>query len=43
MSKKETVKYWIESAKEDWKVSQHLYDKKDYAYDLTPKNCARDN
>ena len=34
MSKKETVKYWIESAKEDWKVAQHLYDKKDYAYAL---------
>jgi HEPN domain-containing protein len=34
MGKKETVKYWIKSAKEDWEVAQHLYDKKDYAYAL---------
>jgi len=26
--------YWLESAKEDWKVARHLFEKGDYSYAL---------
>lgn len=34
MNKKESIRYWLESAKEDWKVAKHLFEKKDYPYSL---------
>ncbi len=34
MDKDEKVKYWIKSAKNDWKVVGHLFEKGDYPYTL---------
>jgi len=34
MNKKGGITYWLESAKEDWKVAKHLFEKKDYSYSL---------
>jgi HEPN domain-containing protein len=34
VNKKDSISYWLESAKEDWKVARHLFEKKDYAYSL---------
>jgi HEPN domain-containing protein len=34
MNKKDSMSYWLESAKEDWKVAKHLFEKKDYSYSL---------
>jgi HEPN domain-containing protein len=34
MNKKESIRYWLESAKEDWKVANHLFEKRDYSYSL---------
>jgi len=34
VNKKESIRYWLESAKEDWKVAKHLFEKKDYSYSL---------
>lgn len=28
------VKYWLNSAKDDWKAANHLFEKKDYSYSL---------
>ena len=32
--KKEEVKYWLESAQDDWKVAKHLFQRSDYSYSL---------
>ncbi len=32
--KKEKVKYWLDSAEDDWKVAKHLFEKGDYSYSL---------
>ena len=34
MTRDEKVKYWIESAKNDWVVAGHLFEKRDYPYAL---------
>ena len=34
MTKEERIKYWLESAKDDWKVAEDLFEKKDYPYSL---------
>ena len=34
MDKKLQVKYWLESAEDDWKVASHLFEKGDYPYAL---------
>ena len=34
MSQKERVKYWLNSANDDWKVAKHLFEKEDYSYSL---------
>ena len=34
MDKKQTIQYWLESAEDDWKVSNHLFEKGDYPYSL---------
>ncbi len=34
MDKEAKIGYWVKSAKNDWKVAQHLFDKRDYAYAL---------
>ncbi len=34
MDKKQTIQYWLESAKDDWKVSNHLFETSDYPYSL---------
>lgn len=34
MDKKQTIQYWLESAEDDWKVSNHLFEKSDYPYSL---------
>jgi HEPN domain-containing protein len=34
VNKKESIRYWLESAKEDWKVAKHLFEKRDYSYSL---------
>lgn len=34
MTKKDRAKYWVESAKDDWKVAEHLFEKGDYPYSL---------
>jgi HEPN domain-containing protein len=34
MTKQEKVKYWLESAENDWKVAGHLFEKEDYPYAL---------
>ncbi len=34
MTKEDRIKYWLESAKDDWKVAKHLFEKGDYPYSL---------
>ncbi len=34
MDKEKVVSFWIESSKDDWKVSNHLFEKGDYSYSL---------
>jgi HEPN domain-containing protein len=34
MTPEEKVQYWLTSADNDWKVAEHLFDKKDYSYSL---------
>ncbi len=34
MTQKEKIKYWLKSAKQDWTVASHLFEKKDYSYAL---------
>jgi len=34
MTRDEKVKYWIESAKNNWVVAGHLFEKRDYPYAL---------
>jgi len=34
MAKKDKVKYWLKTADQDWKVANHLFEKKDYSYAL---------
>lgn len=34
ITKKDKVKYWLKTADQDWKVANHLFEKKDYPYAL---------
>lgn len=34
MNNIQSVKYWLTSAKDDWEVARHLFEKGDYAYAL---------
>ncbi|MDO9230807.1 MAG: HEPN domain-containing protein [Syntrophales bacterium] len=34
MTKQDKIQYWIAAAENDWRVSGHLYEKKDYPYAL---------
>ena len=34
MTKEDRIRYWLESAKDDWEVAGHLFEKKDYPYSL---------
>jgi len=34
MQSKKVTAYWLNSAKDDWKVAKHLFEKKDYTYAL---------
>ena len=34
MNTKDSISYWLESAKDDWKVAKHLFEKRDYSYSL---------
>ena len=34
VTKQDKVQYWITAAENDWRVSGHLYEKKDYPYAL---------
>lgn len=34
MDKSSGITYWLESAKDDWRVAQHLFEKGDYSYAL---------
>lgn len=34
MDKKQSFEYWLKSAREDWKVARHLFEKGDYSYSL---------
>lgn len=34
MDKSEKVKFWIQSAEDDWQVANHLMEKRDYPYAL---------
>lgn len=34
MTKRDRVRYWLESANDDWEVAQHLFEKGDYPYAL---------
>lgn len=34
MTKQDKIQYWIAVAENDWRVSEHLYEKKDYPYAL---------
>lgn len=34
MAKQDKIRYWIEAAENDWRVSGHLYETKDYPYSL---------
>jgi len=34
MAKKDKIKYWLKTADQDWKVANHLFEKKDYSYAL---------
>lgn len=31
---KKSVQYWLESSEDDWKVTNHLFEKEDYSYSL---------
>jgi HEPN domain-containing protein len=34
MTREDKIQYWLTSADNDWKVAEHLFDKKDYPYSL---------
>jgi len=34
MKKYERMKYWLNTATQDWKVAGHLFEKGDYSYAL---------
>ncbi len=34
MDKGKSIQYWLQSAEDDWKVSNHLFEKGDYSYSL---------
>ncbi|MBI4378139.1 MAG: HEPN domain-containing protein [Nitrospinae bacterium] len=34
MDKEKGIKYWLESAEDDWRVANHLFEKGDYSYAL---------
>lgn len=34
MKKKQRVQYWLESAKDDWRVAKHLFERRDYPHSL---------
>lgn len=34
MNAEEVVRYWLDTAAEDWKVAQHLFESGDYSYSL---------
>ena len=34
MAKKDKIKYWLKTADQDWRVANHLFEKKDYSYAL---------
>jgi len=34
LRKKEKVKYWLQSAQDDWRVAKHLFQRGDYSYSL---------
>ena len=34
ITKKDKIKYWVKTADQDWKVANHLFEKKDYSYAL---------
>ncbi|MEA2103852.1 MAG: HEPN domain-containing protein [Candidatus Cloacimonadota bacterium] len=34
MTKEEHIKYWLNTAEEDWKVANHLFEKGDYSWCL---------
>ncbi|MEA2082888.1 MAG: HEPN domain-containing protein [Thermodesulfobacteriota bacterium] len=34
MVKKDKIKYWLKTADQDWRVANHLFEKKDYSYAL---------
>ena len=34
MIKKDKIKYWLKMSEQDWKVANHLFEKKDYPYAL---------
>ena len=34
MDKEKVVSFWIESSKDDWRVSNHLFERGDYSYSL---------
>jgi HEPN domain-containing protein len=34
VTKEDRIKYWLESAKDDWKVAKHLFENGDYPYSL---------
>jgi len=34
VKKEDRIKYWLESANDDWKVAEHLFEKRDYPYSL---------
>ncbi len=34
MTKDERIKYWLNTATQDWKVTGHLFEKRDYSYAL---------
>jgi len=34
LKKKQRVQYWLESAKDDWRVAKHLFERRDYPHSL---------
>jgi HEPN domain-containing protein len=34
VTKEDRIKYWLDSAKDDWKVAKHLFENGDYPYSL---------
>jgi HEPN domain-containing protein len=34
LNKEQRVQYWLESAKDDWRVAKHLFEKGDYPHSL---------